>query len=606
MHPLGELLPVVHSWREFMSRNRSNLGRRQFLTTSSAALASPVLAKATGLLDSESISQSGAMELAQAKPGHEASSKSVDTMSADLIVIGGGGSGLAAAVSAAMQGVKKVVVLETLNAAGGNSQFPEGIFGAESKVLQQKGTGMTSTKDAAFKTLMQGGRYRLNAPLVRALVDGSGDTVDWLAEQGVDFGLMPPMPGRRGGAPAAASGGDGTPAGGPPGEEMPTSAPPISQAPQTEAASKSSSAENVRIGGVIVQVLIKRCKELGVQILPRTRAKQILKEGGRVTGVLAEQSKGDPKISAKSVIVATGGFSGNTEMMSKYLPPFQKGDNVFIGGIAHRGDGIRMAEEIGAGIEPRGATEFAMDRFMVPGGPGPESIYLIFVTMKQSVLSINKKGERIPDNTNNIWRQPGKLAYLVFDEKMKQEFYKTEVGETDRKLFGTSPWWKGGNLPKKINELTHVWENVEKDLQAFAKKGRGVKITNSWDEMAKWMGVSPAVLKATIDEYNAGCDSGIDLFGRDKRSLSPLRTPPYYAITTGLTLLVTHGVIKTSKKMQVLDTKEDPIPGLYVAGDDIGGVDEDVYGGLGGHSQGFALTSGRLAGQNAAAYIIKG
>jgi fumarate reductase flavoprotein subunit len=590
-----------------MSRNRLNFGRRQFLTTSSVALASPVLAKASGLLDAEAAAQGGVGEVAQAKPGNAAGSKAIETMSADLVIVGGGGSGLAAAVSAAMQGVKKVIVLEALNAAGGNSQFPEGIFGAESKVLQQKGTGMTSTKDAAFKTLMQSGRWRLNGPLVRALVNGSGDTVDWLAEQGVDFGLMPPMPGRSGGAPAGGSGGEGARAGGPPGEGMPAGGPPATEAPQTEARAKSSSgsAENVRIGGVIVQTLVKRCKELGVQILPRTRAKQILKEGGRVTGVVAEQSKGDLKVSAKSVVIATGGFAGNTEMMSRFLPFFHTGDNVFVGGIAHKGDGIRMAEEIGAGMEPRGATEFAMDRFMVPGGPGPESIYLICLTMKQSVLSINKKGERIPDNMNNIWRQPGKLAYLVFDEKMKQEFYKTEVDETDRKLFGTSPWWRGGDLPKKINELTDVWENVEKDLQAFAKKGRGVKITNSWDEMAKWMGVPPDLLQATIDEYNAGCDSGNDLFGRDKRSLSPLRTPPFYAITAGLTLLVTHGPIKTNKKMQVLDTKEDPIPGLYVVGDDIGGVDEDIYGGLGGHSQGFALTSGRLAGQNAATYVMK-
>jgi fumarate reductase flavoprotein subunit len=601
-----------------MSQNHSNLGRRQFLTTSSAALASPVLAKASGLLDSQPAQQPDFTEMAQTRTSGAAEGRSVEAMSADLVVIGGGGSGLAAAVSAALQGVKKVIVLEALNAAGGNSQFPEGIFGAESKVLQQKGTGMTSTKDAAFKTLMQGGRWRLNAPLVRALVDGSGETIDWLADQGVDFGLMPPMPGRRGGAPASAIAAEGVRAGGPPGEELaaegpsgegtPVGGPPATQAPQrtTPAKSSSGSTENVRIGGVIVKALANRCKELGVQILTRTRAKQILKEEGKVTGVLAEQSKGDLKISAKAVIIATGGFAGNSEMMNKYLPPFQKGDNIFVGGIAHNGDGIRMAGEIGAAMEPRGATEFAMDRFIVPGGPGPESIYLIFITMKQSVLSINKKGERIPDNTNNLWRQPGKLAYLVFDEKMKQEFYKTEVAETDRKLFGTSPWWKGGDLPKKINELTDVWENVEKDLQAFAKKGRGVKIGNSWDDMAKWMGVPPATLKATIDEYNAGCDSGSDFFGRDKRSLSPLKTPPFYAVTTGLTLLVTHGVIKTSKKMQALDTQEDPIPGLYVAGDDIGGVDEDVYGGLGGHSQGFALTSGRLAGLNAAEHIIKG
>lgn len=70
-----------------------------------------------------------------------------------------------------------------------------------------------------------------------------------------------------------------------------------------------------------------------------------------------------------------------------------------------------------------------------------------------------------------------------------------------------------------------------------------------------------------------------------------------------LNLLVTHGGIKTNDKMQVMDTNADPIPGLYVAGDDIGGTDEDIYAGTGGHSIGFAMTSGRLAGLNAASFL---
>lgn len=565
-----------------MARNHSFISRRRFLTAGTAAIAAPALVKASsGFLSSEAIAQDNTRPLTES--------------SADLIIIGGGGSGLAAAVAAAEHGINNITVLETLNVMGGNSVYPEGIFGAESKVLKEKGTGMQMTGDEAFKSMMDAGRWRLNASLVRALIDGSGETVDWLAEMGVDFGMMASMggpPGARGGSPAEDSFTDIA------SSDSPSAGEPSRSA--TPASSGGAGKAIVRIGSVIVQTLVKRCRELGVKIIMETEAKQLLKgRDGRISGVLAKQKNGDLKISGKCVIIATGGFTGNSEMMSKYLPPFQESDNVFVGGIAHKGDGIKMAREAGAGMEPRGATEFAMDRFMVPGGPGPESIYLIFITMKQSVLSINKKGERVPDNMNNVWRQPGKVTYLLFDERMKQEFYKSEAPEYERKLFGTSPWWKN-----KINELTDVWVNVEKDLKTFAEKG-GVKIANSWDEMAGWMGISPDVLAGTINEYNAGCDSGNDSFGRDKRSLSPLRTPPFYAITCGLTLLVTHGVIKTNKKMQVLDTNEDPIPGLYVAGDDIGGVDEDIYGSLGGHSIGFALTSGRLAGINAASFLAK-
>ena len=94
--------------------------------------------------------------------------------------------------------------------------------------------------------------------------------------------------------------------------------------------------------------------------------------------------------------------------------------------------------------------------------------------------------------------------------------------------------------------------DLEQALQAETKKER-VYIADSWDEMAGWMGSSPDVLKGTINEYNAGCDSGNDLFCKDKRFLSPLRNPPYYGIKSTLNLLVTHGVIKTNKRMEVYD-----------------------------------------------------
>jgi fumarate reductase flavoprotein subunit len=539
-----------------MSRNRISLNRRQFLASGTVALSSPAIVKASAGLVSAKATPAG-------------TSKTTAESTADLVVIGGGGSGLAAAVAAAEQGVKKIVVLETLNAIGGNSVYAGGIFGAESKVLEQKRAGMRMAKNEAFKNMMDACRWRTNASLVRALIDGSGETIDWLAEEGVDFGLMPSMPGRTG----ATAG--GIPAG---------------ESSGSRGSSSGESSAGVKIGGVIVQALLKRSRELGIQFLTQTRAKLFLKDkSGRINGVLAEQKGSDLKISAKSFVIATGGFAGNFEMMSKYIAPFQEGDDVFVGGIAHKGDGIKMAEEAGAALEPRGATEFSVDRFH-------ESPYLPFLTKKNSLLSVNKKGERIPDNTNNVWRQPGKTAYLIFDEKMKQAFYQEEAPESDRKYFGTTPW------VEKKGVLTDIWTNAEKDLQTFAKKGK-VKITNSWDDMAKWMGVSPEALKRTVSEYNEGCDGGIDIYGKDKNSIASLKTPPYYAIRSCLNLLVTHGVIKANRKMQVLNTNEDPIPGLYVAGDDIGGVDEDIYSGMGGHSIGFAVTNGRLAGLSVASFL---
>ncbi len=523
------------------------INRREFLAAGTVALASPGFVEASAkLLSAESESQTSVKPAAR--------------LSADLVIIGGGGSGLAAAVSAAGQGVKNIILLEVLNVLGGNSVNPAGLFLGDSKVSKEKGFSTNLSNDEAFKSMMDYGRWRLNAPLVRSLIDGSGEAVDWLAEQGVDFGLMPPPP--------------GTP----------------ENTGKDTASDDDRNSAYVKFGSVIIQALVKRSRELGVQILTQTRAKQFLKDkNGRIKSVLAEQKNGFIEISGKSFIIATGGFAGNRDMISRYLPPFREDDDLFIGGIPHKGDGTRMAGEAGAGLESRGATEISIARFH-------ESPYLPFIIMQKSVLSINKKGKRIPDNKNNIWRQPGKVAYVMFDEKMKQDFFRQEIPEFEAWSFGTWPWIKKKGL------LTEIWMNAEKDLHLFAEKDK-VRITNSWDEMAEWIGTSPGVLKGTINEYNTGCDRGKDLFCRDKKFLSPLRNPPFYAIKSTLNLLATHGVIKADKRMQVMDTRDDPIPGLYVAGDDIGGVDEDVYGAVGGHSCGFAITSGRIAGLSAASFL---
>jgi fumarate reductase flavoprotein subunit len=125
--------------------------------------------------------------------------------------------------------------------------------------------------------------------------------------------------------------------------------------------------------------------------------------------------------------------------------------------------------------------------------------------------------------------------------------------------------------------------------------------------MAKWMGADPQALKTTIDEYNAFCDRGRDqLFSKSRENLLPLRVPPYYAVKCCVSLLVTHGDIKINHKMEVLDKQGNPIPGLYAAGDDTGDVDAGAYNiGLPGHSFGFAINSGRIAGENAAKYVSK-
>lgn len=474
----------------------------------------------------------------------------------ELAVIGSGGGGLAAAVAAAGRGIKDIIVLETLNAPGGNSLFPEGFFAVNSR-LQQR-VGIEASADESFKMMMNNAHWRLNSRLVRTLIDESGRTVDWLEDLGVNFE---------------------------PREDVSLNSPRIAF-PFRVGEGKT--------GLGIMKALIKCCQDRGIQILCNTRAKELVQdEKGRIAGVVAESGGRNIKISARGVVIATGGFAGNKEMIKKYLPPFDDDDDLYIGAIPHQGDGVRMAGEAGAAMESAGATEFTVNRF-------PWSPFLFLLLKMPEVIWVNKRGERFADEAgfggmHNLWKQPGKISYTVFDESVKQSAYRQEISEMDKNYTG-----KYDTLEEKTRQ--NLWLAVEKDLRERTDTGR-IMIAESWEEIARWMGIEPQRLQAAIDEYNTGCDEGRDYFAKDPEFLRPLRQPPYYAVKTVLNLLVTHGVIRTSPRMEALDKEDDPLPGLYVAGDDIGGTDENIYGGMGGHSFGFTLVSGRLAGENAAAYI---
>jgi fumarate reductase flavoprotein subunit len=130
-------------------------------------------------------------------------------------------------------------------------------------------------------------------------------------------------------------------------------------------------------------------------------------------------------------------------------------------------------------------------------------------------------------------------------------------------------------------------------------------ISDSWDEIALFVGADPSVLKATIDEYNTGCDRGRDdAFFKDPFYLRPLCQAPYYAIKGELVFLNTMGGLKINEFMEVIDTKGSAIKGLYAAGADTGDWEPDTYcDNLSGTAFGFAVNSGRIAAENAVKYI---
>jgi fumarate reductase flavoprotein subunit len=472
----------------------------------------------------------------------------------DVIVIGGGGTGLAAALAAKEDGAK-VVLLEKRAITGGTSVFARGLCAVESHI--QKETGIGVLKDDIFKLAMDYSHWTINPQILRTFLEKSADTIYWLENKGIKFGPI-------------------------------TSLYPSMDAPVFHNLGPDKVA-----GSVITRVLHQHCQEVGVRLILGCSAKKLLvTEDGQIKGVLVLTLNGEEiSIKARSVIIATGGYTGNKELLKLYYPDYS--ENIAFLGIPHTGDGLIMANEIGASNEGLGVLLLHPQYYK-------GAVRIDAIAQEPSTLWVNNKGYRFTDETitfrtieagNTINRQPDKCSYVLLDQKLKLKF------EEEGFLRGGV---HGAHIPigAKLTDL-------EPDLRVEAGKG-GVKISSSWDEIAQWIGVTPAVLKSTIDEYNHSCDQGYDeTYNKNRRYLQALRTPPYYAIRCYLACLDTIGGIKINHYMEVLDKQDNPIPGLYAGGDAAGGWESDTYCILlPGSALGFAINSGRIAGENASKYAL--
>ncbi len=469
----------------------------------------------------------------------------LETIKTEIVIIGGGGGGLTAALSAREKGVD-VTVLEKRRTPGGNAAIAGGIFAAESHL--QKRMKIDARRDEFFRIAMFHNHWKINPRLIRTIVDRSGDTIQWLEEKGVRFEGVPHF--------------------------LPNQVR-IFHLPQGH-------------GAGLVKALVQKCKESGVRLLCETPAKRIVTgENGSLVGVLAETKEKQFRVDAKAVIIATGGYAGNKELLKKYYPDYT--EDLYSVGMPHMGDGLLMATEIGAATEGLGNLQLRGPYFRGP-------LDLITVAMEPNTIWVNKKGERFvdeatgfcwPEAANALNRQPDKISYTLFDEKIKNNLIEDGV------VKGYSRFPAGTKMT-----------DLGKKLRLESKKG-GIKISDSWEGIAKWIGVSPKVLRATINEYNRFCDRGHDeMFVKDRKFLVPLRTPPYYALKCYQGFLGTIGGIKINHHMEVLNHQDDPILGLYAVGSDTGGWESDTYSLiLSGFALGFAVNSGRIAGENAARQI---
>ena len=492
------------------------------------------------------------------------------TVDADVVVVGAGGAGMTAAITAAAEG-KSVVILESQSMVGGNSVRATGGMNAGKTVYQDENefgesAGVEKTlKTAAEKyadnetitalaktvseqwaayqanptgyfdsvelmelDTMIGGKGINDPELVETLCANSADAIDWLDEHGITLHNVSSFGGasvKRIHRPVNAEG------------------------------------KTVSVGSYMIPLLEENCKKAGVQILLNTTANEILTDAsGAAAGIKATGSTGETvTVNAKAVVLTTGGFGANLDMVVKYKPELKGFMTTNAAGI--QGQGIEMAQAIGA-------ATVDMDQIQIHPTVEANTAALITEGLRgDGAILINEEGQRFIDEvgTRDVVSaaeiaQTGSYSWLVVDQAMV---------------------------------------DASSVIQGYIKKGYTVT-GETYEELGEAMGVDAAAFAETMEKWNGYVEAKNDPdFGRTSFA-NPLNTAPYYAVKVTAGVHHTMGGLKINANTEVLNEKGEVIPGLFAAGEVTGGVHGANR--LGGNAVADFTVFGRIAGAAASDY----
>ena len=502
----------------------------------------------------------------------------------DIVVVGAGAAGTAAALAASEEN-HSVLLLEKTARPMGAGTFAGGLFAADSSL--QKEAGKTVDKKWLFDQYMKSSSGYMNSILVRTIIEESGKTVDWLIENGCELNLVD-----------AGTGGSFAHVG------MP------------------ATLHGYKEGGrVAITKLIESFKNNGGEVMFSTPATDLIKDSnGNIKGVMAEKEDGTKlKINAKVVILATGGFGGNEEMMKKYF-----GDKYTLGEITTNvGDGIRMAWDAGADEYGTATAHYFWQTFShndikaLFNALGYDYFGLTTFTFYPH-LRVNTLGQRFSDETMvtnyaihgaQIHMQPKQTEYLILDTSVLKQIAEKGyasiedhygIWKNDRQFFMEF------NMPTDTDELIEL-ENTPIDYTPLLEAALDTGVVfkgDTLEELARNIDVDSNIFIESVNQYNRAIETSEDnMFFADTERLIPITEGPFYAVKYVARNLGTLGGVRINEKIEAVDKNGQPIPGLYVAGADAGGMYGRSYVDFEGGTLGFAYTSGKLAGENAAKYV---
>ncbi|KUG03158.1 fumarate reductase flavoprotein subunit [hydrocarbon metagenome] len=488
------------------------------------------------------------------------------TVAADIIVVGGGLSGFCAAISAAEEGAK-VVLLEK-----GTVPALRGIdYGAIGSKLQ-KSIGNEIDREAAVREIMRFGGYKADQKVVSLWADHSGAAVDWLVEKAESVGITAdPVPLVEQTITGATW------------NDFATMA--FSFNPTDEAMASAPQGTSPK-QAAMKWVLENNAQKYGVDIQWKTPAEQLVRDDqGKVISVIAKSEDGSyiKFNAATGVILATGDYGNNPEMLKKFIPSSEDIYDIAYPGTVNTGDGHKMGLWIGAAMDELPHAPMYFDQGVI-GRPGGKPVPLT----RQPWLYVNLNGERFSNedlpyayNCNAVRQQPEHVKWVVFDAKWPEKAPIFEQIACKRMI-----------PPAPLHNEDEVKALIENET---------IKSAATIDELAGKMGVPIETFKANVARYNELATQGKDVdFGKRLECLTTIEQAPFYAVQTGATLLVTLGGLKVNDKLHVLDTELKAIPGLYAVGNVSGCFYANDYPNiLPGNSHGRAITFGWLAGKNA-------
>ncbi len=470
----------------------------------------------------------------------------------DVVVVGAGGAGMSAAVRAAERGAK-VILLEKNPFIGGGAAFAEGLFGAETEWQRSKNYGFPVAE--ADKYIQRFHHFKANPKLNRKYLEESSSILNWLSRHDITFEAIQVSPA------------------------------------ETLTWHVIGNYGKTNHGAAYIKALKDHADKLGVKTMLSTPAQKLIMKGGAVAGVRAKDAKGNTYvIDAPSVIIASGGFGDNPKLLKEFLG--YDGSKVKASVPLNKtGDGILMAYEAGADSTSKTAV-------LHPGTEGEgikflDNIYVM--TWQPANMWVNSQGERFAPETlgfefslagNAIASQHGNYGWAVFDDAAID--YVADKG-ADVGI--------GVIIPTKT-KLTELRKELE---AAVAIKSSAVKKAASIEGLAKEMGVPAENLKQSLATYNKSVADKYDgEFFKESLWMRPIGSGSLYAVKIRPYFFATLGGLRTDLNMRVLDKNEKPIPGLFAAGVDVGGLYGDTYTTwTSGHAFGFAAWSGYQAATTA-------